>query len=90
MVSNYVPGGAVLLDAMTLKPVKVYPTSSVVDMDGNIGSSRVASIADTPYGPYIAFALKDAGHVYIVRLYNQIFQLLEIFREQVKCFTTHS
>jgi nitrite reductase (NO-forming)/hydroxylamine reductase len=66
MAGNYVPGGAVLLDAMTLEPLKVYPTSSVIDMDGNIGSSRVASIADTPYGPYIAFALKDAGHVYIV------------------------
>ena len=66
MAGNYVPGGAVMLDAMTLKPLKVYPTSSVIDMDGNIGSSRVASIADTPYGPFIAFALKDAGHVYIV------------------------
>lgn len=66
LAGNYVPGGAVLLDAMTLKPLKVYPTSSVIDMDGNIGSSRVASIADTPYGPYIAFALKDAGHVYII------------------------
>jgi nitrite reductase (NO-forming)/hydroxylamine reductase len=66
MAGNYVPGGAILLDAMTLKPLKVYPTSSVIDMDGNIGSSRVASIADTPYGPFIAFALKDAGHVYIV------------------------
>lgn len=66
MAGNYVPGGAVLLDAMTLEPLKVYPTSSVIDMDGNIGSSRVAAIADTPYGPYIAFALKDAGHVYIV------------------------
>ncbi len=66
LAGNYVPGGAVLLDAMTLKPLKVYPTSSVIDMDGNLGSSRVASIADTPYGPYIAFALKDAGHVYII------------------------
>ncbi|MDD4854621.1 MAG: cytochrome D1 domain-containing protein [Sulfuricurvum sp.] len=66
MAGNYVPGGAILLDAMTLKPLKVYPTSSVIDMDGNLGTSRVASIADTPYGPYIAFALKDAGHVYIV------------------------
>lgn len=66
MAGNYVPGGAILLDAMTLKPLKVYPTSSVIDMDGNIGSSRVASIADTPYGPFIAFALKDAGHVYII------------------------
>ncbi|NPA66027.1 MAG: nitrite reductase [Epsilonproteobacteria bacterium] len=66
MAGNYTPGGAVLLDAMTLEPLKVYPTSSVIDMDGNIGSSRVAGIFDTPYGPYIAFALKDAGHVYIV------------------------
>ena len=66
MAGNYTPGGAVLLDAMTLEPLKVYPTSSVIDTDGNIGPSRVASIADTPYGPYFAFALKDAGHVYIV------------------------
>ena len=66
MAGNYVPGGAVLMDAMTLEPLKVYPTSSVIDTEGNIGSSRVAGIFDTPYGPYIAFALKDAGHVYIV------------------------
>ena len=66
MAGNYVPGGAILMDAMTLEPLKVYPTSSVINMDGNIGSSRVAGVYDTPYGPYIAFALKDAGHVYIV------------------------
>ncbi|WP_345993078.1 cytochrome D1 domain-containing protein [Sulfurimonas sp. HSL-1716] len=66
MAGDYVPGGAVLMDAMTLKPLKVYPTSSVIDTEGNIGSSRVAGVYDTPYGPYIAFALKDAGHVYIV------------------------
>ncbi len=66
MAGNYVPGGAVLMDAMTLEPLKVYPTSSVIDPDGNIGSSRVAGIFDTPYGPYIAFALKDGGHVYII------------------------
>lgn len=66
MAGNYVPGGAVLLDAMTLKPIKVYPTDQEPGMDGKVGSSRVASIADTPYGPYIAFALKDAGSVKIV------------------------
>ena len=66
MAGNYVPGGAVLMDAMTLEPLKVYPTSSVINMDGDIASSRVAGVYDTPYGPYIAFALKDAGHVYIV------------------------
>lgn len=66
MAGNYTPGGAILMNAMTLEPLKVYPTSSVIDPDGNIGSSRVAGIYDTPYGPYIAFALKDGGHVYIV------------------------
>ncbi|MDD5401162.1 MAG: cytochrome D1 domain-containing protein [Sulfurimonas sp.] len=66
MAGNYVPGGAVLMDAMTLEPLKVYPTSSVIKPNGDIDSSRVAGIFDTPYGPYIAFALKDGGHVYIV------------------------
>ena len=66
MAGNYVPGGAILMDAMTLEPLKVYPTSSVIKPNGDIASSRVAGIFDTPYGPYIAFALKDGGHVYIV------------------------
>lgn len=66
MAGNYVPGGAILMDAMTLEPLKVYPTSSVIKANGDIDSSRVAGIFDTPYGPYIAFALKDGGHVYIV------------------------
>ncbi len=66
MAGNYVPGGAILMDAMTLEPLKVYPTSSVIKPNGDIDSSRVAGIFDTPYGPYFAFALKDGGHVYIV------------------------
>ncbi len=66
MAGNYNPGGAVLCDAQTLEPLKVYDTSRVIDTDGQIGPSRVAYIADTPYGPYFSFALKDAGHVYVV------------------------
>lgn len=66
MAGNYTPGGAILLDAMTLEPLKVYPTSSVIKPNGDIDASRVAGIFDTPYGPYFAFALKDGGHVYIV------------------------
>jgi len=66
MAGNYVPGGAILMDAMTLEPLKVYPTSSVIKPNGDIDSSRVAGLFDTPYGPYFAFALKDGGHVYIV------------------------
>ena len=66
MAGNYNPGGAVLCDAKTLEPLKVYPTSSVINPDGDIGPSRVAFIADTPYKPYFVFALKDGGHVYVV------------------------
>jgi len=66
IAGNYNPGGAVLCDAMTLEPLKVYDTSRVINPDGEIGPSRVASLADTPYGPYFAMALKDAGHVYII------------------------
>ena len=66
IAGNYNPGGAVLCDALTLEPLKVYPTASVINTDGNIEPSRVAFIADTPYAPYFVFALKDAGHVYVV------------------------
>jgi len=66
LAGNYTPGGAVMLDAKTLEPLKVYATNQVEGMDGKIGESRVASIADTPYGPYFAMALKDAGRVYII------------------------
>ncbi len=66
IAGNYTPGGAVLCDAMTLEPLKAYDTSAVINMKGQIESSRVASLADTPYGPYFAMALKDAGRVYII------------------------
>jgi len=66
IAGNYNPGGAVLCDAVTLEPLKAYDTSRVIDPDGEIGPSRVASLADTPYGPYFAMALKDGGHVYII------------------------
>ena len=66
LAGNYNPGGAVLCDAHTLEPLKAFDTSRVIDPDGQIGPSRVAGIADTPYGPYFAMALKDAGHVYII------------------------
>ncbi len=66
IAGNYNPGGAVLCDAQTLEPLKAFDTSRVIDPDGQIGPSRVASLADTPYGPYFAMALKDAGHTYII------------------------
>ena len=66
LAGNYTPGGAVLCDAHTLEPLKVYDTSNVDLIAGGKGASRVAGIADTPYGPYFAMALKDAGSVFII------------------------
>lgn len=66
IAGNYTPGGAVLCDAVTLEPLKAYDTSAVINPDGQIEASRVASLADTPYGPYFAMALKDGGRVYII------------------------
>ena len=66
IAGDYNPGGAVLCDAHTLEPLKAYDTSNVPLIGGGTGSSRVASLADTPYGPYFAMALKDAGSVYII------------------------
>ncbi len=66
IAGNYTPGGAVLCDAMTLEPLKAYDTSAVINTEGQIGASRIAALADTPYGPYFAIALKDAGRVYII------------------------
>ena len=66
LAGNYTPGGAVLCDAHTLEPLKVYDTSNVDLIGGGKGASRVAGIADTPYGPYFAMALKDAGSVFII------------------------
>jgi nitrite reductase (NO-forming)/hydroxylamine reductase len=66
LAGNYTPGGAVLCDAHTLEPLKVYATDHVDLIGGGKGESRVAGIADTPYGPYFAMALKDAGSVFII------------------------
>jgi len=66
LAGNYTPGGAVLCDAHTLEPLKVYATDNVDLIGGGKGESRVAGIADTPYGPYFAMALKDAGSVFII------------------------
>jgi len=67
IAGDYNPGGAVLCDAHTLEPLKVYDTSKV-DLIGEKkkGPSRVAFLADTPYGPYFAMALKDGGAVWII------------------------
>ncbi len=67
IAGDYNPGGAVLCDAHTLEPLKIYDTSNVELIgEKEKGPSRVAFLADTPYGPYFAMALKDGGSVWII------------------------
>lgn len=66
IAGNYEPAGAVLMDARNLEPLKVYSTSNIKDIDDTNISSRVSSIYSTPYKPYFAMNLKDAGHTYII------------------------
>ena len=87
IAGNYNPGGAVLCDAMTLEPLKAYDTSRVIDPDGEIGPSRVASLADTPYGPYFAMALKDVDIRTLLITLSLTSQSLEIFQILVKSCT---
>jgi len=65
IVGNYIPNNVVIIDADTLKPLKVIETFGV-DPDGKEVASRVAAVLSTPIGPYFEFALKDAGQVWVV------------------------
>jgi len=66
IVGNYYPAGAVILDALTLKPLKVFDTSSVKGLEGKKISSRVTALSSTPYGSYFSMVLADSGSVQII------------------------
>ena len=66
LAGNYIPTSAVMLDAETLEPLKVFATEGV-DPDGNFVPSRVAITSDVSpdlVGPYFLIALKEAGQVW--------------------------
>jgi mono/diheme cytochrome c family protein/DNA-binding beta-propeller fold protein YncE len=68
IAGNYVPTTAVILDAETLEPLKVFEATAA-DPEGEIVESRVATILDTSpdlVGPYFLVALKEAGQVWRV------------------------
>ncbi|MGB8360911.1 MAG: cytochrome D1 domain-containing protein [Acidimicrobiia bacterium] len=68
IAGNYVPTTAVILDAKTLEPLKVFEATAA-NPEGEIVESRVATILDTSpnlVGPYFLVALKEAGQVWRV------------------------
>ena len=66
IVGNYYPAGAVILDALTLKPLKIFDTNSVKGLDGKNVSARVTGLSSTPYGTYFVMVLANAGTVKII------------------------
>jgi nitrite reductase (NO-forming)/hydroxylamine reductase len=66
IAGNYYPSGAVILDALTLKALKIIDTSSIEGMYGEKVSSKVAELSSTPYAPYFIMVLKEAGIVQII------------------------
>lgn len=68
IAGNYVPTTAVILDAETLQPLKVFQATAT-NPEGEMVDSRVATILDTSpdlVGPYFVVALKEAGQVWRV------------------------
>ncbi|MGD2060905.1 MAG: cytochrome D1 domain-containing protein [Acidimicrobiia bacterium] len=66
IAGNYVPTTAIILDADTLEPLKVFDATAT-NPEGEMVGSRVATILDTSpdlVGPYFLVALKEAGQVW--------------------------
>jgi nitrite reductase (NO-forming) / hydroxylamine reductase len=66
IAGNYVPATMVIVDALTLEPVK-YIEAKATNPEGELIDSRVATILDTApelVGPYFVVALKEAGQVW--------------------------
>jgi len=67
LTGMYIPTQAVVVDALTLKPLKVIDTHHVKDPDGDYVDSRICSVNDVDpnkVGPYFLMALKEGGQVW--------------------------
>jgi len=67
LTGMYIPTQAVVVDAITLKPLKIIDTHHVQDPDGDFVDSRICSVNDVDpnkVGPYFLMALKEGGQVW--------------------------
>ena len=68
LTGMYIPTQAVIVDAVTLEPLKIIDTHNVKDPDGDMVDSRICSINDVSpeVGSYFLMALKEGGQVWRV------------------------
>jgi len=67
LTGMYIPTQAVVVDAHSLKPLKIIDTHHVKDPDGDYVDSRICSVNDVDpdkVGPYFLMALKEGGQVW--------------------------
>ncbi len=67
LTGMYIPTQAVIVDAVTLEPLKIIDTHNVKDPDGDMVDSRICTVNDVnpeKVGPYFLMALKEGGQVW--------------------------
>ncbi len=67
LTGMYIPTQAVVVDAVTLEPLKIIDTHHVKDPDGDMVDSRICTVNDVnpeKVGPYFLMALKEGGQVW--------------------------
>lgn len=67
LTGMYIPTQAVIVDAVTLEPIKLIDTHHVKDPDGDMVDSRICTVNDVnpeKVGPYFLMALKEGGQVW--------------------------
>ncbi len=90
MAGSFVPHNAVILDAETLEPLKVFELEGI-DPDGNMVSSDSGMIIGTPYADVFAIALENAGQVWIIDLKEgfPVTKIKNVGRHLHDAFLTH-
>ena len=64
---SYIPNTAVIMDAMTLEPLKLIELRGI-DPDGKMVEADSGMITSTPFADYFVIALEQAGQVWILDL----------------------
>ncbi|NOQ65359.1 MAG: c-type cytochrome [Methyloprofundus sp.] len=90
MAGSFVPHNAVILDAETLEPLKLFELEGI-DPDGKMVSSDSGMIIGTPYADIFAIALENAGQVWIVDLEKgfPVTKIKNVGRHLHDAFLTH-
>lgn len=91
MAGSFVPHVAVLLNADTLEPLKIFQLQGT-DPDGKFVTSDSGMITGTPYADLFAIALENAGQVWIVDLskpYFPVTQITDVGRHLHDAFLSH-